>query len=136
MVRLSAITYYAIRAMIDLAMNSSARTTIPAIAERQGISRKFLPAVLQSLIQAGLVHSVRGWGGGVELSADPKKITIQQIIESVEGPQLLYADYMQQSDSQLNKVLKRAGDAMFNILGSTTLADLIPKTTKDSAKKK
>ena len=132
MVRLSAKTEYALRAMMDLAMHPTTRTTLPAIAERQGIPRKFLPTVLHSLIQAGLVHSIRGYGGGVELSGDPNKITIRQVIESVEGPQQLYDcdfrgnDCVHQSDCQLRNVLERAGDAMLGVLAATTLADLVP----------
>ena len=73
MVRFSAKTDYALRAMLDLTMHPEARTTFPAIAERQGIPRKFLPTVLQSLIQAGLVRTIRGYGGGVELACNPTK---------------------------------------------------------------
>ncbi|HEX2948285.1 MAG TPA: Rrf2 family transcriptional regulator [Armatimonadota bacterium] len=134
MVRLSAKTEYALRAMMDLAMHPTVRTTLPAIAERQGIPRKFLPTVLHSLIQAELVHSIRGYGGGVELSGDPAKITIRQIIESVEGPQQLYDcdfrgnDCIHQNDCKLRNVLERAGDAMLGVLGEATLADLVPAT--------
>lgn len=118
---------------MDLAMHPSTRTTLPAIAERQGIPRKFLPTVLHSLIQAGLVHSIRGYGGGVELSGEPGAISIRQIIESVEGPQQLYDcdfrgnDCTHKSDCELRKVLERAGDAMLDVLETTTLADLVPE---------
>lgn len=134
MVRLSAKTDYALRAMMDLAMHPDSRTTLPAIAERQGIPRKFLPTVLQSLIQAGLVHTIRGYGGGVELACDPTKISLRQIIESVEGPQQLYdCDYRgndcaHKADCRLRDVLENAGDAMLRVLGETALADLVPKS--------
>jgi Rrf2 family protein len=81
-----------------------------------------------------LVHSIRGYGGGVELSGDPAKITIRQIIESVEGPQQLYDcdfrgnDCIHQNDCKLRNVLERAGDAMLGVLGEATLADLVPAT--------
>lgn len=113
-------------------MHPTVRTTLPAIAERQGIPRKFLPTVLHSLIQSGLVHSIRGYGGGVELSGEPDKITIRQIIESVEGPQQLYDcdfrgnDCAHKVECPLRNVLERAGDAMLGVLSATTLADLVP----------
>ncbi len=132
MVRLSAKMDYALRAMIDLAMLPGTRTTLPAIAERQGIPRKFLPTVLQSLIQAGLVRTIRGYGGGVELACDAATLTLRQIIESVEGRQTLYdcdnrADAcVYGADCRLHRALERAGDVMLEELGRVTLADLVP----------
>lgn len=132
MVRLSAKTDYALRAMLDLAMHPGVRTTFPAIAERQGIPRKFLPTVLQSLIQAGLVRTIRGYGGGIELACDPREITIRAIVESVEGRQQLYdcesrnIDCTQKANCLLRDVLERAGQAMLDVLEDTTLADLVP----------
>ncbi len=134
MIRLSAKTDYALRAMIDLAMHPEDRTTLPAIAERQGIPRKFLPTVLQSLIQAGLVHTIRGYGGGVELARDAHEITVRQIIESVEGRQQLYDcdvrgnDCAMLEDCRLRDLLRKAETAMLDVLGDATLADLVPET--------
>lgn len=133
MVRFSAKTDYALRAMIDLAQHPETRTTFPAIAERQGIPRKFLPTVLQSLIQAGLVHTIRGYGGGVELACSPQDITVRQIIESVEGRQQLHdcdarsSDCIHREYCRLRTVLEDAGAAMLAVLEGTTLADLVPK---------
>jgi len=132
MVRFSAKTDYALRAMLDLTMHPGARTTFPAIAERQGIPRKFLPTVLQSLIQAGLVRTIRGYGGGVELACDPKQITVRQVIESVEGRQQLYdcdshnMDCVNKTDCRLRNLLIKAGTAMLDVLEQTTLSELVP----------
>ncbi len=118
--------------MIDLAMHPDERTTLPAIAERQGIPRKFLPTVFHSLTQAGLVHTIRGYGGGVELSCAAEEITARQIIECVEGRQQLYNcdtrsnDCPGKADCRIRVLLQRAGDAMLDELESTTLADLVP----------
>ena len=108
------------------------RTTFPAIAERQGIPRKFLPTVLQSLIQAGFgAHHPRIWRRRrAGLRSD--EITVRQIIESVEGRQQLYdcesrnIDCTMKADCLLRDVLERAGNAMLDVLEQTTLADLVP----------
>jgi Rrf2 family protein len=140
MVRLSAKTEYALRAMLDLASHPTARTTVPAIAERQGIPRKFLPMVLETLIQAGLVHSIRGYGGGVELSTEPSAITVRRIIECVEGPQQLYDSNSRgsyethQLDSGLRDVLDRASNAMLGVLEQASLADLVKPEDPPAAK--
>ncbi len=118
--------------MLDLALHPNERTTFPAIAERQGIPRKFLPTVLQSLIQAGFVRTIRGYGGGIELAGNPREITVRQIIESVEGRQQLYdcenrnIDCTSKANCLLRDVLSRAGQAMLDVLDSTTLAELVP----------
>lgn len=133
MVRLSAKTEYALRAMIDLAMHPEVRTTFPDIAHRQGIPRKFLPTVLHSLIQSGLIISTRGYGGGVQLAGDASKITVRQIIERVDGQQKLYdCDFRggscaQQGQCKLHNVLVQAGDAMLEVMGKVTLAELVPE---------
>ena len=133
MFRLSAKTDYALRAMMDLAQHPGERTTLPAIAERQGIPRKFLPTVLNSLTQAGLVYTIRGYGGGVELSCEPEKISVRQIIECVEGRQIIHdcdargVDYCtRKTDCLLRDLLEKAGGAMLEVLDVATLADLIP----------
>lgn len=138
MIRLSAKTKYALYAMMDLAMHPTVRTTLPAIAERQGIPRKFLSAVLLSLIQSGFIYSIRGYGGGVKLAADPSKITVRQIIESVEGKQQFYDydfrgdDGSDKTDCLLHKALDRSCDALLAVLDATTLADLIPDACIDN----
>jgi len=132
MVRLSAKTDYALRAMLDLAMHPDSRTTFPAIAERQGIPRKFLPTVLQSLIQTGLVRTIRGYGGGIELSCNPAEVSVRQIVESVEGRQQLYdcdgrnIDCNSKMDCRLREVLERAGNAMLTVLEDAKLSDIVP----------
>lgn len=133
MVRLSAKTEYALRAMIDLAMHPGVRTTFLDIARRQGIPRKFLPTVLHSLIQSGLVTSTRGYGGGVQLAGDAEKITVRQIIEKVDGQQILYDcevrgnDCAQQGQCKLRSVLINAGEAMLDVMAHVSLAELVPE---------
>jgi len=141
MFRLSAKTDYALRAMMDLAQHPNERTTLPAIAERQGIPRKFLPTVLNSLTQAGLVYTIRGYGGGVELSCKPEEISVRQIIECVEGRQIIHdcdsrgVDYCaRKTDCKLRDLLDRAGGAMLEVLEKTSLADLIPVEEAVAAK--
>jgi Rrf2 family nitric oxide-sensitive transcriptional repressor len=93
---------------------------------------------LQSLIQAGFVRTIRGYGGGIELACEPAEITIRQIVESVEGRQQLYdcdsrnIDCSNKANCLLRDVLERAGGAMLGVLESTTLADLVPETLAEA----
>ena len=74
---------YALRMMIDVAENGN--STIKDVAERQGISRKFLEQIALSLSKAGLLLGTRGHYGGYKLARDPKDITALDVIEAVEG---------------------------------------------------
>ena len=121
MIRLSAKTEYALRAMMDLAAPAQGRTTLPAIAARQGIPPKFLPMVMTALIQTGLARAIRGYGGGVELARDPHAITVRQIVESLDGP----LHIVPSADAPFHHVLEAAGEALCAVLDSVTLADLL-----------
>ncbi|WP_122789823.1 RrF2 family transcriptional regulator [Intestinibacillus sp. Marseille-P6563] len=76
---------YALRVMAELAQ-CPGDTPVPLrdIAERQGISEKYLEAILKKLVQAGLVSGTRGKGGGYILSCDPATCTVRRILEAAE----------------------------------------------------
>lgn len=77
---------YALRVMIDLAEhNDGSLIKLQDIADRQQISEKYLEGIIAVLSKEGLVHSVRGKGGGYRLARSPKKYTAYQIMEPIEG---------------------------------------------------
>ena len=55
------------------------------IAKREDISEKYLSQIIIPLKSAGLVDSVRGAHGGYMLARPPKKITMREIVEVLEG---------------------------------------------------
>ena len=78
---------YAIMAMIDLSTlqnNRTAPTTLADIAQRQNISLSYLEQIFGKLRKAGVVHSVRGPGGGYTLARSPLCITLAEIIGAVD----------------------------------------------------
>lgn len=77
---------YGLRAMVDLARNFGGEPLpMSSIAQQQGISRKYLHAVLTKLLAASLIRSVRGTGGGYTLARTPKHITLKEILIALEG---------------------------------------------------
>lgn len=77
---------YALRLMVDLGINSAEGCcSVREIAQRQGISDKYLEQIISVLSKAGFVSSVRGAGGGYRLSRDPKKYTVGMILRATEG---------------------------------------------------
>ncbi|MBP5287505.1 MAG: Rrf2 family transcriptional regulator [Elusimicrobiales bacterium] len=77
---------YAIRMMIDLAENQH-RGFVPLkdIAERQGISKKYLEQIIPVLNRAGILSACRGAGGGYKLAKQPAEYTVADILKATEG---------------------------------------------------
>lgn len=77
---------YALRVMIDLAAhNDGSFVPLAEIAERQGISEKYLESILVVLSRAGFLQSLRGKGGGYRLSHAPEEYTADEIVCLAEG---------------------------------------------------
>ena len=78
---------YAIQAMIYLTENKSdSPTMIHKIASSYGIPSQFLSKIMQSLVKHRLIHATRGRTGGVTLAKSPKKIYLNDIVVSIDGP--------------------------------------------------
>jgi Rrf2 family protein len=73
--------------MIDLAehVDQGAPVILRDVAERQGISKRYLEQLATNLRNAKLVTSSQGRGGGYALPRAPKDITIAEIIEASIG---------------------------------------------------
>lgn len=80
-------TDYALRAIINLARhygNDSISTRI--VADEEDISYQLACKLMQKLHNAGLVESNMGPKGGFQLSREPSKISVLEVIETVQGP--------------------------------------------------
>jgi len=60
--------------------------TAQEIARREKVPLRFLLKIMRSLVEAGIVKSVRGVTGGYALARPPGKITLLDVVEAVEGP--------------------------------------------------
>ncbi|MBQ4165051.1 MAG: Rrf2 family transcriptional regulator [Oscillospiraceae bacterium] len=77
---------YALRVMIDLAEhNADSYIPMKEVAQRQGISLKYLERILPVLVKNGLVEGVQGKGGGYRLSRAPDVCTVGEILRLTEG---------------------------------------------------
>ncbi len=76
---------YGTRALLDLAMHlDGGPVNVKEIAERQGISPRYLGHLMARLVASGLVRPVRGRSGGFVLSRPPSEITLAEIVETLE----------------------------------------------------
>ena len=55
------------------------------IAEAEGISQKYLEAIMTTLSKAGFVDAVHGKGGGYRLNRKPEEYTVGSILKLTEG---------------------------------------------------
>ncbi|MFQ5830278.1 MAG: RrF2 family transcriptional regulator [Candidatus Methylomirabilia bacterium] len=84
--RVSSKGEYAIRAMLDLALQyEKGLIPIQEVASRQGIPQRYLEQVLLLLKRAGFLTSKRGSAGGYHLSKPPKEITVGAVLSAIEG---------------------------------------------------
>ena len=76
---------YAVTAMLDLALHASrGPVSLADISERQGISISYLEQLFAKLRRRELVVSVRGPGGGYQLSGDSRDISVASVIDAVD----------------------------------------------------
>ena len=77
---------YGLRALIDLAQYSEIEpVSINSIANRQGISERYLEQLMTLLKKAGIIKSIRGAGGGYVLAKEMEDISVGDVLRALEG---------------------------------------------------
>ena len=128
---------YATRALLDLALQPSGNlATLKDIARRQQISIRYLEHLITPLIGAGIVRSTRGPKGGIALVRPPEDVKLSEIIQLLEGSTapVECLDNPNVCDRSATCVTRdvwgELKKAMDDVLGSTTLADLVERQKK------
>lgn len=79
-------TDYGLELMIALAKNyGKDRLALRQIAKQKKLPFKYLEQVVIPLREAGLIEAKEGKGGGYFLKKKPKKISVAEIVEVLEG---------------------------------------------------
>ncbi len=77
---------YALRVLIDLAEHTEeGYVPMKEIAERQGISLKYLERIVPVLSKNGWIEGVQGKGGGYRLLKAPEACRVGDILRLTEG---------------------------------------------------
>jgi Rrf2 family protein len=77
---------YAVRAALALAARYPATMSTQALADEQGLPRKFLETILADLRRADVVRAVRGCDGGYQVAREPAQVAVATILRAVDGP--------------------------------------------------
>ena len=85
--RLSSMADYAVVTMSAAARHcGGARTSAAELAAETGLPVPTVQKLVSMLSRAGLLRSMRGAGGGLQLARPAAAITLADIVEAVEGP--------------------------------------------------
>ena len=86
MLTISSKTRYGIAALLALAESyGSGLLQIKDISTRCKIPHQYLEQIFNRLGKIGIIKSTRGKNGGYELASAPQKITVLDIVNSLEG---------------------------------------------------
>lgn len=76
---------YAIRVIIDMAENGESEFhPLHNLAERQGLSEKYLEAILGTLVKNKILEGARGKGGGYKMAKPAAELTVWEILSVIE----------------------------------------------------
>jgi len=123
---------YGVFGVIYLAKQPQGKiVSLSEVSKAENIPEKFLAKIFQSLTRSGLIRSHRGAGGGFSLARPANKITVKELLESIQGPiyftkclSNLY-DCDKKEICKLRNLWKKAQDYSIKILTQKTLADLV-----------
>lgn len=122
---------YGLRAMFDLAVNSSGEEPIPlkSIADRQNLSERYLEQIFSALKKNGLVNSIKGPQGGYVISKDIHEILVGDILRALEG-NLHIVNSQDMIEDKIEECIKnniwtKLNESIDRVVDSITLEDLV-----------
>ncbi len=134
MLKLSTKGRYGTRLMLNLALHYNERSKpviLKNVSNEEEISIRYLEQIVTPLRINKLIKSLRGAGGGYILSRHPSKISLLEIIETLEG-RICLVDCIDNSDychripiCSAHEIWKEATSILKEFFGAITLQDLI-----------
>ncbi|MEO1746148.1 MAG: iron-responsive transcriptional regulator RirA [Pseudomonadota bacterium] len=129
--RLTKQTDYAFRILMFCAAAGNRLCRVSDVARAYGASEPFLFKILNPLVEAGLVETVRGRNGGIRLARPAGEITLADValvtedtFDMAECFEAGGTDCPLIENCQLTTALRRALDAFFAVLAEVTIDDL------------
>ncbi|MEY8390370.1 Rrf2 family transcriptional regulator [Lachnospiraceae bacterium] len=123
---------YALRLMLDLALEEGQVVRLRDVAKRQDISVKYLEQIISVLQKCGYVKSIRGPGGGYMLAKKPNEYTVGMILRQIEGSLAPVAclegeinDCPRQSECATLRVWNMLYEAINGVVDKVSLADMV-----------
>jgi Rrf2 family protein len=129
-------TKYGLKALVYLAtfpVNSP--VPIADISSNQGISQKFLEAILLDLKKQGFLSSKKGKGGGYYLLKPANEISVASVYRALEGPiawlPCVSINYYEKCDDcpsedacSINKMMLKVRDSVLEVVENQMISDM------------
>lgn len=124
---------YAIRAAVLMASDQGTqkRWTLGMIVDETGAPEAFMAKILQKLVHAGLLRSVKGPGGGFDI--DPKRIPslrLGEVVMAIDGDALFkgcalgFPKCDEKRPCPIHAQVAQVRERLQSVVGSTLIRDL------------
>ena len=122
---------YGLRALIEIGRGGLQPVPLKDVSDRQGLSQHYLEQIASNLRRAGFIKSVRGAHGGYRLARPADQISAYDVVTALEGS-IAPVECVEENHVCDGKnvcgtldLWQRVDQALRDVLGGTTLADLI-----------
>ena len=130
--KLSRMTDYAVTITTVMARRQEQLFTVATLAENTGLTESTVSQIVKKLAKEGLLDSVRGANGGYRLAIRADVMTMQHVVEAMDGPIALTRclERGQGAPCAIEEFCgtktswAKVNDAVKQALGSLTLADV------------
>jgi Rrf2 family protein len=126
--RLQISTRLAIFAVLELTAREGRQLSVAEIGEKYGVSSHHLAKVMHVMGRVGLVHSVRGAGGGYQFAENPRRTTLLDVVQLFEDLSSVEQDSgatdATPEAQALREVVNEIDDIARATLGSITIATM------------
>jgi Rrf2 family protein len=129
--KISRSTGYALLALGYIAKNQDQKIILSqTISKEYDIPLEYLLKIMQQMVRAGILRSKRGPRGGFSIAQSPKKISMLQVVEAVDGPMsgqqsLFEVNVKSKFTNKIEAVYSKAISQAKVVLDKTKMSDLI-----------
>jgi Rrf2 family protein len=121
-------TQLALYSVLEFAARPGQHVPAAEVAQRYGESAHHLAKVLSELARAGIVESLRGVGGGYRFIANPRRLTLLDVIrlfENLDSAPQPSGNGAAAAERALAQVLAEVDQTTIATFGSITVATML-----------
>ena len=127
----------AVMATLDIGLHAGARpVSSKQLAARYDLPPRRLESLLQALVRAGILKSVRGPQGGYELARERRRLTLAEIARAALGAEGAEDEEFAQIEKALGFVMDDVEIGLFERLEQATLDDLAAQAIRQGYDKR
>lgn len=131
MMRVSTRARYGLRVLVSLMRLGGRERFVSTgrLAQREGVSVKYLERILSLLRRAGIVETREGRTGGVRICRNPQNISVADVVSAVDGKwtvvDCLKKGCPRQNVCPTQRVWRKLNDVAWEALAETRLSQLV-----------